>query len=195
VRRPGRSRVGVVRTGPPPAPQAATEQDEDDGCRDRADHGRNERQRRDTGARDDGGGGQHAAIATTTTPRAAQVLEHSPDRRGDDDGEAEPREEGDLVVRAERRDRELFEGLGDDVDHEAADRQDRAGAARDEQRQQLGDAEEHRTADEAREGGEGERRAPAGVRGHDDLLPPGSGYPCCSARTGDRMGADASCTP
>jgi hypothetical protein len=31
----------------------------------------------------------------------------------------------------------------------------------------------------------------AGVRGHDDLLPPGSGYPCCSVRRAIGWGAVA----
>jgi hypothetical protein len=64
---------------------------------------------------------------------------------------SEADEQSDLVVRAERCDRELFERLRHDVDDEAADRQNRAPAATEDEGEHLRDSEKDRRADDPRD--------------------------------------------
>ena len=66
--------------------------------------------------------------------------------------EREAHEQGDLVVFAEGRDRELLERLRHDVDHEGADGEDRTALARDEQRDQFCGREEDPGTHDARDG-------------------------------------------
>ncbi len=104
-------------------------------------------------------------------------------------------EEGDLVILAEGRDRELLERLRHDVDHEAADREDRAGRPVEQQGEHLGDRQEHRPADHPRKRSPCDEPSPPGALSHRVL-------PCirrrsalripCSERSAHRIGPDRS---
>ena len=85
---------------------------------------------------------------------------------GDQHREAQARQQRDLVVLAEGRDRELLERLRHDVDDKRADREDRAALTGDEQRDEFGDRQEHRgtRGDRERRGVPRDGRAPRAAR-------------------------------
>ena len=150
---PARVGVGPCEVGPPRA-EPSGEEREHDAADHRADDRRDPRERGRTGPREDRGHGQGARDPEGhDAERGTYVLQDSRDRRRDDDREREADEQRDLVVLAERGDRELLERLRHDVDDEGADREDRAAVARDEQREELGRREERPGAHDPRECG------------------------------------------
>lgn len=189
--RPRRFRIGEVGTGlsglrghrvvclvprrsdhgcPPPA-QTTAQENEDERSDDGSEHRGQEGERGHRGAGHDRRGREHARDHQRDhAERRTHQLQDAGDRRGDEHRETESGQQRDLVVLAEGGDRELLEGLRHDVDHEPADREDRTGRSREQQREQLGRREEDATADHAREGGPDEESLATAALHHDRLL-------------------------
>jgi len=101
-----------------------------------------------------------ATPATANSATPTQRRHHSRTPRhggGHEDGEAEARQQEQLVVRPEQVDRQLLRPPGDDVDHERADGHDRTRVAHGQQGHQFGRSEEHAAAHRPGEGGQGDR--------------------------------------